>query len=389
MSGVHKVTEDGTRVYRTTDGETITDVSRPAPPVLVSSTVPFADGVKMHPYGGLIMTLVGMDGNGRLWARDATNGNLSQSDDWGANWSNLRGIPSGTAHASLVKVVPFAGYIWAVLQESASGDYKVYRAADVVRTTALSWSSALFTMPAGTHINVRSALNAGTDYLYLGTYTGAGTDDSRIYRLSTADAEGAGTNWQVCYGPTTGVHHVHAVAEDPYNAGHIYATLGDNSSPACVVRSTDGGDTWAEIIDGSPDNPWQSVQISFSPNWVWMAADRHGLDITVFDRDDLTPYSAATNHHWNIAVPNPSALGDRFYKIGYWGAVDPDTESFLLVANDTSTSGNTQGVFILPHVGGRIELVESKPAGGIGEVFVGDGLFWTGQWKYAPQSTVG
>lgn len=225
-----------------------------------------------------------------------------------------------------------------------------------------------FHMPENTHINVRSVLNAGTKYLWLGTYTGLGVDGSQIFRSLT------GGSYPVSFGPTAGIHHIHSVIEDPYNPGHIYAAMGDNGSPIGVERTKQHGapGTWETIIPGTAPggdwNPWQSVQISFSENWVWMAGDRIGIDVVVFDRDDLVPMSASTNHHYNIAVPNPAALGDRFYRIGYWGAVDPATESYCLVAMDTSDIGNTQGVFILPHVGGRFELVESRPSGGVGEV---------------------
>lgn len=346
----------------------------------IATETPFATS-KIHAFG-LVMGVVGMNGAGRIWSRDATNGNLSQSDDWGANWTNLRGLPANTSQSGLGKVVAFGGNIYTVLLDSlVANTYRVYRAPDVVRTAPLVWEAPVFTMPTLTHANTRSCFNAGSQYLFLGTYTGLGTDDSRIYRSSD------GLTWNVCYGPTAGVHHIHAVAEDPYNPGHVYAALGDNASPAGVIRSTDHGTTWSTIIPSVPgENPWQSVQISFSPNWVWMAGDRIGLVCVIFDRDTLIPYQPCSNWHYNIAVVGGTAVTDRYYQIGYWGAVDPGTESYYLVANDTSAAGNTQGIFVLPHIGGRIELLESKPSGGVGEVFVGNGYMWAGERKWRPHS---
>jgi hypothetical protein len=420
--------------------------------VLASST-PYAVPTKIHAFASVVMTVVGMNGAGRIWCRDGTNNNLSQSDNWGSSWTNMRGLPANTTTSTLMKVVPHAGYIYTVLEDStAPGTYKVYRAADVATGSTLTWDAGpVFTMPANTHANVRSCFNAGTQNLFLGTYTGMGNDVAKVYRSPD------GITWTEVL-DVPGAHHVHCVAEDPYNAGHVYAALGDNASPVCIAKSTDHGLSWSTLVDGVGNaNAWQSVQLSFSPMWVWAAGDRIGLSAMVFGRDGSGPYNASRNWHWNTAVPGGAGArtvtdlattntsttvtsataaftsrdvgrlvvasgvpdkawisaftnsttvtmsaastatasgvtatigGDRYHQIGYWGAVDPATESFYLVANDTSAAGNRRGVFFLPQVGGDLELFEADPLNGVAEVFAGNGFMWTGERKWKPIASV-
>lgn len=201
----------------------------------------------------------------------------------------------------------------------------------------------------------------------------------------------SGSAWSVAYDVNNvgaGWRHVHSVSVDPYRAGNVYAAVGDNGSPVCIARSTDYGATWSTVISGAPDNPWQSVQMSFSSKWVWVAADRIGLDAFVFDRDEKTPYVAHQGWHYNMPVVPAAAVADRFYQVGYWGAIDPSTGVFHFVAADTSTPGNTKGYFRIPYLGAPIELVETLPASEtLGEVWIGNGYVWIGSRRWKAMTT--
>lgn len=327
-----------------------------------------------------VLLLHGMNTtNGRMWCRDATNGNLSQSDDWGVTWAHLRGLPTGTSQSTMSSIREFNGYVYMAITKTATSIVGIYRAPIVASGTTLVWeASPVFEFPSTNRtVNVKSTFCAGTQYLFVGTYSvsGAGVDDSRIYRSSN------GTTWTECHGDDSGlgVKHVHAVAEDPYNAGHIYATFGDSGSPYFMRKSTDHGSTWTTVLTSIQ---WQAVQITFSQKWVYLASDRIGSLVFVFDRDTNTAYEATRGYPFQIAVPGAAASTDRFYEIGYWGAVDPATDVYYGSAMDTSTSGNTQGVFRVIQPGAPLELLHSKPTNGIGEFFIGNGYVWTGNWKF-------
>jgi hypothetical protein len=126
-------------------------------------------------------------------------------------------------------------------------------------------------------------------------------------------------------------------------------------------------------------NEWQSVQISFSPRWVWLASDRFGFSVAVVDRDTKRAYSASSNWHRNIAVPGGSA-GDRFFELGYYGAVDPETEIFYLNVSDTSTAGNHFGNFYLPAIGQALQVLDFGRDHYMsnGEVFIANGKVYIG-----------
>jgi hypothetical protein len=90
----------------------------------------------------------------------------------------------------------------------------------------------------------------------------------------------------------------------------------------------------------------------------------------------------AVNDPRMMAVPGAAVTTDRFYELGYLGAVDPATGVYYLSQNDTSTLGNTFGHFYLPQIGGRLELLDHWKSGtagyGTNEVFVANGKVYMG-----------
>ena len=322
---------------------------------------------------------------GRIFASNRSYGPYEQSDDYGATWSQKGSGPAGTTNTSCQKFVVFGSHVYVLATATATSVVGVYRATNGTAASGnFSWSSVLEELPAGVE-GKSTILNAGSSYIFLAEYESTGTalaalGGPRLRR--SAD----GVTWETAWGREPTVKHIHCVAEDPYNPGHVYMTVGDGDTTASVLRSTNHGaaGSWSTIISAA-DNAWQSVQISFSPDWVWLASDRIGRTVAVFDRDDLTPYSAALNDPYQMAVPGAEAVTDRFFQMGYLGAVDPDTGIYYHCQSDTSTSGNTFGIFYLPQVGGRLELIDSGKTSyhSVGEVFVADGYVYCGNLRIA------
>ena len=347
----------------------------------VTNETPFASRRITSPATIVVM---GVDPStpGRVFGSNRSFGPYTMSNDSGTTWANAPTVPAGSTNTSVQKFVTFKGDLYAMATETATARVGIYRSPNTATVAGWSWTGPLVQTPVG--IEGKSTIfNAGADYLFLGEYEAAGTDIAALggpQLLRSAD----GVTWETVWGRDPSVKHIHAVYEDPYNAGHVYMTVGDNGTPHSVLRSTEHGatGTWEAIITTPGGaNPWQAVQISFSERYVWLASDRRGWSVAVFDRDDLIPYVVALNNPYMMAVPGAPVTTDRFFEIGYFGAVDPATEVFYLNQSDTSTPGNTFGIFFLPQIGSRLELIDFAKTGAgllVGEVFVANGMVYTG-----------
>lgn len=339
-----------------------------------TSTLPFAAATDVVPTDAVLV--IGMEAaNTRLFGRNGITGFISQSDNFGTTWTHNKALPPTIRYNNMTKMVRFKGHFY-LTADDASGNWFVYRCPAVAAATAFAWeASPVFTYRAGANNNVRTAFNAGSDYIFLFEYASP-PGGPRLYRSQD------GVTWTQVWTDAAALHG-HAVIEDPYNAGHIYATPGDNTTASSVIRSTDHGATWSTIISAAT-NLWQSVQISFDPDWVWLAMDRVGATAAVFNRTELVPYVASSNWHYNTPVPG-GAVGDRFYQIAYYGAVDPATGIYYTVANDTSVPGNKSGLFYLTEPGGRLELLDVPTQNGA-EVFIGGGKVWCARRSFPTQA---
>jgi hypothetical protein len=180
------------------------------------------------------------------------------------------------------------------------------------------------------------------------------------------------------------------VAADPYRRGDVWMTLGDGV-PA-VWRSTRRGarGSWRVVARSSR---WQSVQISFSRTRVYLAADTRSQTFFVIRRGSRRPHAGTPGYFGSLAPPG-SPAGTRYLFNAFFGAVDPRTGIYYCVANDNSeinskTGGGTgdgafwQGLFAVRRVGAPVSIVDP---GGLaismnGEVFIGGGRVWSGQWS--------
>lgn len=351
-----------------------------ARPKIVSER-PFASPLKVA--DPRIVAAVGVDpATGRLFGSDRTYGAWAQSVDQGVTWT-YGAAPDGVTGNSLRRMVAFDGDVYAMAVETATTLVGLYKSAGQADAANWSWSTVIDQQPDGC-TTIPTGLEAGSEYLFFSEYG----DEAKLHALGgprlRRSADGA--TWETVWGRSIGTKHIHGVFEDPYNPGHIYMTLGDNVTADSVMRSTEHGaaGTWKAIIVAAT-NGWQSVQMSFCEDWVWMAADRYGLSVTVFDRDECVPYAAATNYPWMTAVPG-GAEGDRFYEFGYYGAVDPDSGVYYHNQSDTSTGGNTFANFVMSEVGGRLELLDINPGDGMwsgnGRVYILGDYVWIGNCRY-------
>lgn len=333
----------------------------------VGATAPFGDPTRVHPSATVI--IIGIDTTAEhVFGSDTTNDNVKRADSFALDaWFNIN-LPTGATRAEIGPFVRWGGYVYVARNNIAADAMEVYRALPVTGSTAYTWT-LVHTAGIGSR-SWHTNLSGGTQYLYLAEY-GDPTAGCKIYR--TAD----GTTWETVYSHAT-ARHWHAVIEDPYNAGHVYAAGGDGDGTS-LVRSLDYGDTWT--IVSSPAST-QMVQLSFDEDWIYGAADGQQGTFLIWDRETLTPRLGSPNYHANHPVLPAAAATDRYYKNAYWGVVDPDTGIYYCAANDTSVAGNTQGLFYCPSVGREVALLYTNNSNLTGNaMLIAGGYLWTGQWR--------
>lgn len=277
----------------------------------------------------------------RLFVHDQTNNQLKQSSNFGDTISINKGTPTGVQASSIARVLRFGEYLYAAAASN------IYRTPPKPGNDPFEWSESLHTLKASPF---PTGFDADNKYIYVAEY-GDPEGGPSVYR--SADGE----TWELIYGPDDDLRHIHAIAPDPYNPGHVWMTTGDGTTKS-IMLSTDYGENWEVVVASSA---FQGVQISFDPNWVYIAGDNQRGTLIVLDRETHTPRWGTPNWHANIAVPG-GAAEDSFYRNAYWGAVDPDTGIYYCVANDTSVPGNRNGLFYTPRVGEPLQLLDPLPS---------------------------
>lgn len=218
------------------------------------------------------------------WYQNSTN--LVTSADHGVTMGSDRTLPTNVTAVNVIKVLRAGGYVWLGAKDTTDNLAKVWRAP--VTSGAYTWSGPLVSMSANGGL-LMSGMGADDQYIYVGDYADP-TGGAKVYRGDVA----TGTFTNVT--PTGIVRHVHAITPDPYNAGHVWMTTGD-SGPR-IYRSTNYGATWTLL-----DSTWQAVQISFSKDWVYFAADSAVVSAFVMDRTKLVPMAVTPSFHYEMPVP--------------------------------------------------------------------------------------
>ena len=317
--------------------------------------------------------------NGRLFVEDFADGTgphrLRESDDWGATFSEDKGLPPGVQ--SMSKVLMFKSRLYLIGRDTGSGRVGVYSAAPTPGNEPLQWSGPTLRLSRGATV-LGTDFNAGSRFLYVGEY-GDPKPGPHVYR--SAD----GTHWQTVFGAARGIRHIHGIAADPYRRGQVWMTVGDGVGAVYRSRRYGARGSWRLVV---PTSNWQSVQISFTRSRVYLAADTHSRTFFVVNPRTLRP-RLGTLQYFASKHPPGSPPGTRYLFNGFFGAVDPNTGVYYCVANDDSegsTGGSSwQGFFAVRGLGAPVSILD--PGGQAismnGEVFVGGGRIWSGQWSVA------
>lgn len=339
--------------------------------LLKATSIPNPFGASTALHASRVYSVRGYDATDqRLYCIDATNGlGLRQSLDWGTTWSLSKGLPTGVTWDRVFKVVRCGAYLYLLGGNGTTID--LYRAAPTSGDTALTWSASLKTLRAGS-VGFGPCLTTDGTNLYLSEY-GDPTSGPAAYRSPD------GTTWTTIFGPDANYRHIHSIAPDPYNPGHLWFTAGDGVSNP-IRRSTDYGDTWSVVAS---DFRWQGVQISFTEDDVFIAGDSMFQSLICIDKATLTPRVGSGNWHHNIAVPGPAAFGDKYYAIAFYGIVDPATGIYYCISNDTSSTGTNQGMFWLAHPGDILVILDQggKNINMASEMFIAGDYLYAGQWR--------
>jgi len=322
--------------------------------------------------------------NGPIVAADLTNNTLRQSADWAATWSAPKLLPPACTADGATRVLHFGDNVYCGVRDLDSLSLRIYASPPADGDTPFVWTDSGLVTQAPTSAKSGTQLSHDGTYLYVGEY-GDPPNGPNIYR------SGDGATWQTVISGADQLaligrtcRHVHAVAPDPFNAGHVYVTTGDFGigTGAALWRSTSYGDpgSWEVVL---PTGTWQSSQISFDADLIWLAADNHVQTALVLQRDSSDVSPASPTHQSDIPVPG-GAPGDAYFQIASHGRVDANTGIYYCVAT-TGKTGNTDGMFAITAVGAPVSLVDP---GGIAiemesQVFVANGCVWSGQW-YRP-----
>jgi len=318
-----------------------------------------------------------------LYASDLDNHAIRQSADWAATWSAPKALPPHSVATQVTRVIRHKDMLFCAGRSTTLARLTVWASPLVDGGTPFTWTATPLSTQNFTSAKSGTQFAHDEHYLYAGEY-GNPPNGPNLYRSLD------GTTWETVFSEADQLaaigrtaRHIHAVAVDPYNAGHVYLTTGDFGvrTGAALWRSTQTGDpgTWEVVL---PTGRYQSSQISFDVDTIWLAGDNHVDTAVVIDRATMTASTASPTHHYQIPVPG-GAPGDAYHRIASHGKVDPGTGIYYCVASDDV--GNTEGMFAIPAIGAAVQLID--PGGQDiemrSQVFIAKGKVWSGQW-YRP-----
>ncbi|MCW4043917.1 MAG: hypothetical protein NWE94_00170, partial [Candidatus Bathyarchaeota archaeon] len=179
--------------------------------------------------------------------------NLYKSVDFGQSWQNIATISNAdltvvfVASNGYVYFTAYDGYNGALAPEDR-GLWRCINDTEFQRVQDLPDGCSIF--PGGFDEDSEGSL-------FFGVYTYGEVANASIYR-----SKDAGDTWvSVYYDPNA--RHVHNLQVNKLS-NYVYATLGDLIDPwntHYILRSTDNGDNWTQILPGTG----QSLSICFTP----------------------------------------------------------------------------------------------------------------------------
>lgn len=217
-----------------------------------------------------------------------------------------RGMPSGIGPSNMgnAKIIWFKGTYY--LSALSSGRASIWRVIDPNPSGGEAWSwSGILKQGVSGSTAMGPAFNTDGEYLYWGEY-GSPTGGPSLYRSID------GTTWETCLTVPNPTNHCHGINADPYQPGHVYATLGD-SSQLKHMRSTSYGarGTWAELPN-TGSVTWQAVQISFTKDYVYYGSDSNLAGWTAFRWDKANSRMESLSHDWHYMRAVPGGRSGRF-----------------------------------------------------------------------------
>jgi hypothetical protein len=159
-----------------------------------------------------------------------------------------------------------------------------------------------------------------------------------------------------------GFKHAHMVVVDFYT-GVIYLATGDDNVGAMVFASSDGGDNWTQLREGS--ELWcRMLMMTFTPDYIYWGQDtpgQHYLFRAERDENGELDYSTATQY-----VTIPAADG---YFATYGQAYLPEYDAVLLLdRQDSGDSGQTMPIRVITLADGQIHTIGSLVATSGGQI---------------------
>ena len=209
-------------------------------------------------------------GNGTLFAGD-TNYTLYRSDDNGSSFRLAYTFPSQTNDTT-----GFTGYVMMLFIDSKDnifvsipGTNRLYRSTNF----GLAFTEVLRTNGIYNGGYYVAMTEDASGNLYTTTYCNSDIDYPQTFKSTDG-----GATWKsivVC-----SVVHMHNVKVNPNN-GYLYIVCGEyaegNSHGSIdaekVFRSTDGGTTWALMVDRNSTSPTVYAVMQFDGNWVYIGSD--------------------------------------------------------------------------------------------------------------------
>lgn len=252
--------------------------------------------------------ILGLDKTDKvLWVRNYSNGQLLQSSDYqngftsfstNKTWPTTVNGVSKTFNSSVYAFMSrWKDKVVLVGQTTdTASNVKVWYTSPSSGNNTFSWTwSKTLTDTTGQSPIPKTAPDGNDTYLFVGEY-GEPSGGASIWRTSDL------STWEKCY-TNASVKHIHDVKCDPYRTNWVWASCGDDASPANLLLSKDNGTNWT-IVSYNPS--FQGVQISFDPNYVYIGGDSSYSYATVMvvDREELAVRIGSKNNTKNYPVPN-------------------------------------------------------------------------------------
>jgi photosystem II stability/assembly factor-like uncharacterized protein len=228
---------------------------------------------------------------------------LYKSINQGINWQPL--ITFNGSSTTLESVfVNKLNYVFASPDTTATASSSgLWRSINSGQT----WSKVL---PLSSACSILSMDEDSNSNLYAGIYTGVTSSGSVVGNASICKSVDGGAHWTTVY-YNDSARHVHCVTVDKSN-NYVYAALGDVRVNdvlwhAAVIRSTDGGGNWKQILSLPQMLSIEAVDITNSTGQLVPAAR-----ILSTDYDNGQIYRTTDDSNFNLVLDT----GARSY--GYW-----------------------------------------------------------------------